>query len=311
MFSRFQKFFAKRFRALLCNNETGQVPWLGAVADGEGPGLYMPDEAPWVIHADLATMAGGVRALLVQALHPGSLTGVKDHSRYKDDPLGRLAGTIQWLTVTTFASKEHLMKEAERIKSMHKKVKGKYTDARSDTKTYSAYHQDLLLWVHIAFMDSFLKCHQAYSSTPIPGGADAYVNLWGESVKPLGLKESPTSMAELNEVLERFESELIVTEDTREVIKWIYDAPLPGPARLVYKLLFQAAYLTLSERHQEMIGIRTLPAWLIKPATRIMLTCMKAMLGNEDPLQDAAKARLARWENQKQETIQEEGTKTT
>ena len=112
-------------------------------------------------------------------------------------------------------------------------------------------------------------------------------------------------MAELNEVLERFESELIVTEDTREVIKWIYDAPLPGPARLVYKLLFQAAYLTLSEKHQEMIGIRTLPAWLIQPATRIMLTCMKAMLGNEDPLQDAARARLARWELEKQETIQE------
>ena len=104
MLLRFQKFFAKRFRALLCNNETGQVPWLGAVADGEGPGLYMPDEAPWVIHADLATMAGGVRALLVQALHPGSLTGVKDHSRYKDDPLGRLAGTIQWLTVTLIDS---------------------------------------------------------------------------------------------------------------------------------------------------------------------------------------------------------------
>jgi hypothetical protein len=33
---------------------------------------------------------------------------------------------------------------------------------------------------------------------------------------------------------------------------------------------------------------------------------MKAMLGNEDPLQDAAKARLARWELEKQETIQEE-----
>ena len=33
---------------------------------------------------------------------------------------------------------------------------------------------------------------------------------------------------------------------------------------------------------------------------------MKLMLGNEDPLQDAARARLARWELEKQETIQEE-----
>jgi len=132
------------------------------------------------------------------------------------------------------------------------------------------------------------------------------VNLWGESVKPLGLEQSPASVAELNEALERFESELTVSEDTKEVIQWIYQAPLPGPARLVYKLLFQAAYMTLSERHQEMIGIRTLPAWLIQPATKIMLRCMKAMLGNEDPLQDAARARLARWELKKQETIQED-----
>ena len=69
------------------------MPWLGAVAEGEGPGFFTPDDAPWVIHADLATMPGGVRALLLQALHPGSLAGVRDHSRYKDDPLGRLAGT--------------------------------------------------------------------------------------------------------------------------------------------------------------------------------------------------------------------------
>ena len=292
--SRFHKFFAKRFRALLCNNDTGQVPWLEAVAEGEGPGYFMPEDAPWVIHAELATMAGGVRALLVQALHPGSLAGVRDHSRYKDDPLGRLAGTIQWLTVTTFASKDSLLKEAERIKSMHKKVKGTYTDAKSEKKSYSAYDQDLLLWVHIAFMESFLKCHQAYSSVPIPGGADAYVRLWGESVKPLGLKEAPTTEHELEEAMLHFESELTVSEDTRDVIQWIYKAPLPFPARLVYKLLFQAAYLTLSEKHQEMIGIKTLPAWLIQPATRFSLRCMKWMLGDEDPLQDAAKERLAR-----------------
>ena len=295
MLSRIQKNFSKRFRALLCNNATGSVPWLGAVAEGEGPGFFTPDDAPWVIHADLATMPGGVRALLLQALHPGSLAGVRDHSRYKDDPLGRLAGTIQWLTVTTFASKESLLKESARIKSMHKNVKGTYTDARSDTKSYSAYHQDLLLWVHIAFTDSFLKSHQAYSSTPIPGGADAYVKLWGESVRLLGLKQRPADASELNDALERFESELVVSDDTKEVIQWIYKAPLPGAAKVVYKLLFQAAYLTLDQRHQKMIGIKTLPAWIIQPATRMALSCMKFMLGDNDPLQDAARDRLARW----------------
>jgi gamma-glutamyltranspeptidase len=37
---------------------------------------------------------------------------VKNHSRYEKDPLGRLAGTIRWLTVTTFASKKAVATEA-------------------------------------------------------------------------------------------------------------------------------------------------------------------------------------------------------
>ena len=109
MLSLIQRPLSRRFRALLSGNPSGDPPWLPQVAEGEGPGLFMPDEAPWVIHGDLATLVGGVRALLLQALHPGSLAGVRAHSRYKEDPLGRLAGTIQWLTLTTFASRESIL----------------------------------------------------------------------------------------------------------------------------------------------------------------------------------------------------------
>ena len=291
-----QKAFARRFRALLCNNESGTVPWLKAVAEGEGPGYFSPSEAPWVIHSDLATMIGGVRALLLQALHPGSLAGVRDFSRYKADPLGRLAGTIQWLTVTTYASQGYMKKEAERVKGMHKKVKGAYMDSSSEKKSYKASDSNLLLWVHIAFTDSFLRAHEAYSDVPIPGGADQYVNLWQRSVTPLGLTNPPNSEGELTEALKDFEKELCVSPDTREVIKWIYRPPLPFPARLVYKLIFQAAYITLSEHHQEMIGIRVLPPWIIRPCTMTLLRTMKFFLGEEDPLQDAAKERIRRWE---------------
>lgn len=272
------------------------MPWFERVAEGEGPGFFMPDEAPWIIHADLATMIGGIRALLVQALHPGSLAGVRDHSRYKDDPLGRLAGTIQWLTVTTFASKDSLLKEAERVKEMHKKVKGTYEDAQKETRKYHASRKDLLLWVHIAFTESFLRTHQAYSALEIPGGADAYIKLWGKSVAPLGLTDTPQSEEELLREIEAFKTQLTVSPVTREVIQWIHHPPLPFAARQAYKLLFQAAYLTLSQEQQEMIGIKTLPAWLVQPLTKGLLRSMKALLGEEDPLQDAAKERLARWE---------------
>ncbi len=96
--------FSRRFRILLTGDPEGVPPWLDVVAAGEGPGLYLPTDAPWVAHGDLATLVGGIRALLMQALHPGSLAGVRSHSRYKDDPLGRLSGTIRWLTITTYPS---------------------------------------------------------------------------------------------------------------------------------------------------------------------------------------------------------------
>ena len=139
----------KRFRALLCGDPSGDPPWLGAVAAGNGPGFFTPEDAPWLVHGDMATLVGGVRALLLQALHPGSLAGVRNHSRYKNDPLGRLAGTIQWLTVTTFASRESILREAGRVRGMHGKVQGIYRDAQGEERHYDASDPHLLLWVQI------------------------------------------------------------------------------------------------------------------------------------------------------------------
>lgn len=125
------------------------------VAEGDEPGLYLPGDAPWIVHRDFSTLVGGVRALLMQALHPGSLTGVSQHSRYEQDPLGRLSGTIRWLTVTTFGSHTAIKNEASRVNRMHQRVTGEYETSKGETRPYKAADKDLLLWVHVAFMDSF------------------------------------------------------------------------------------------------------------------------------------------------------------
>jgi uncharacterized protein (DUF2236 family) len=290
----FQQRIGKRFRALLCGDPSGTPPWLGAVAEGEGPGFFLPEDAPWIVHCDMATLVGGVRALLMQALHPGSLAGVLNHSRYKNDPLGRLAGTIQWLTVTTFAARESILREAGRVRGMHGKVRGTYRDAQGNTREYDASDPELLLWVHIAFMDSFLRCHQTYSSVPIPGGADAYIRLWARSVEPLGVNDAPRDEAGLLEEIRVFDPQLAVTDDTREVIEWLRRPPLPWFAGLVYRLLFQAAYLTLPQRHQDLIGLRVMPREIVVPVTRLFLRFLRFAVGPENPIPDAAIARMAR-----------------
>ncbi|NBW74004.1 MAG: DUF2236 domain-containing protein, partial [Microbacteriaceae bacterium] len=121
-----QEYFSKKFRALLSNEPTGVPPWLAVIAEGDTGGLFLPTDAPWVVHRDFGTLVGGIRALLVQALHPGAVAGVTGHSRYQQDALGRLAGTIRWLTVTTFGSIEAVDKEASRVNRLHDRVAGEY-----------------------------------------------------------------------------------------------------------------------------------------------------------------------------------------
>ncbi|MEY4989903.1 MAG: hypothetical protein RIS08_129 [Actinomycetota bacterium] len=264
------------------------------MAEGDEPGLFLPTDAPWIVHADFATLVGGIRALLMQALHPGSLAGVAQHSRYEQDPLGRLSGTIRWLTITTFGSKTAIQNEAGRVNRMHTRVVGEYESADGERLGYRAADPHLLLWVHIAFMESFLRAHQNYSKRPIPGGADEYVRLWARSVEPLGLERAPLSESELLETLERFRPELVVTEKTSAVINWIRRAPLPPLAKPVYALLFQSALASLPKEYRDLIGLKGAPLWLTRPVTTSLLRVMRFAIGPESPIEDAARERLIR-----------------
>jgi uncharacterized protein (DUF2236 family) len=289
-----QEALSKRFRRLLSGDPDGVPPWLEVIAAGDEPGLYLPTDAPWVVHADFGTLVGGIRALLMQALHPGSLTGVANHSRYEQDALGRLAGTIRWLTVTTFGSHTAVANESGRVNRMHTRVTGEYQTASGNQRPYRAADPDLLLWVHIAFMDSFLRCHQMFAWRDIPGGADSYIALWSKSVEPLGLSSAPMNERELLAEIERQKPLLIATEKTLDVVKFIRYPPLPRLARPTYRLLFEAAVLSLPIEFRNMLGLRSKPRWIIQPLTRGVLRFIRLAIGPESPIEDGAIDRLRR-----------------
>ena len=289
-----QESLSKRFRRLLSGDPDGVPPWLDVIAAGDEPGLYLPSDAPWIVHADFGTLVGGIRALLMQALHPGSLTGVANHSRYEQDALGRLAGTIRWLTVTTFGSHAAVAGEAQRVNRMHKRVTGEYTTSTGEERPYKAADPDLLLWVHIAFMESFLRCHQMFAWREIPGGADAYVRLWAKSVEPIGLTSAPMNESQLIAEIERYKRELVATEKTLDVVKFIKRPPLPVLARPVYWLLFEAAVVSLPIEFRTLLGLNAKPRWIIQPLTRGVLRFIRLAIGPESPIEDGARERLRR-----------------
>lgn len=283
-----QEFFSVRFRKLLSGAKDGKPPWLDIIADGETGGLFLPNEGPWVVHRDFGTLVGGIRALLVQALQPATLAGVRNHSRYEQDPLGRLAGTIRWLTVTTFGSFAAVEGESSRVNRLHTRVVGE------QPVSYRASDPHLLLWVHAAFTDSFLATHELYCKAPIPGGADGYVATWSRSVEPLGLENAPMSKAELDSVMSSFFSELKVTDDTRSVVGFIRKPPLPVLVRPVYAVLFQAAVVSLRPEHRELLELKKPPRWLVVPVTRFLLRAIRVLIGPESPIEDGALRRLKR-----------------
>ena len=66
------------------------------------PGILGPDSMPWDVHADfISMMIGGISSLVLQALHPGALAGVWDHSSFRRDLQGRLGRTAYFIAATT------------------------------------------------------------------------------------------------------------------------------------------------------------------------------------------------------------------
>ena len=296
-----QEWLSIRFRRLLSGAADGKPPWLDVIARGETGGLFVPTDAPWVVHRDFGTLVGGIRALLMQALHPGSLAGVSEHSRYEKDPLGRLAGTIRWLTVTTFGSHEAVAAEAGRVNRLHQRVTGEYENGVGATVPYRAADPDLLLWVHVAFMESFLVAHEMYATTPLPKGsaatpADNYVNQWALSIAPLGLDEVPRTRADVDAMITDLWSRkvLVASDSTRSVVGFIRNPPLPLAVRPIYRLLFNAAVVSIRPEFQALLGLAPKPRWLVVPLTRFVLRAIRAGIGPESPIEDAALRRLRR-----------------
>jgi uncharacterized protein (DUF2236 family) len=288
-----RKQMADRFREIVSGSPDGRPDWVKFIADGSGPGLFGPDSAVWQVHGCIATLVGGVRALLLQATHPAALTGVSQHSRYESDALGRLAGTARWLTITTFGSEEAIAKEAARVNAMHSRVSGTYQTMSGESARYQASDPKYLLWVHCAFTDSFLTAHLSYGY-PIDKGADEYVREWSQSATGLGLTDAPKSVAELKATMDRFlHEDLGVRPETKEVVKFILKPPLGPGALIFYKVLVNGAIYTLTPEQRSILGIHQVSRFWHWACARV-LHLLSWVLGAESPSQEVARERIAR-----------------
>src|SRR3954469_7358945 len=195
-------------------------------------GMFDPGSVTWRVHADPAMLIGGMRALLIQALHPLAMAGVEQHSDYRADPWGRLQRTAEYVMTTTYGTAEEAEQAGRVVQAIHKRVRG--TDPVTG-KTYSAEDPDLLVWVHAVEVHSFLIAYRRYGSGRFTDhDADRYVAEQVGTATLVGIEPHlvPASVADLREYFESVDDELRPSPYSRAAAKVVLTPPLPLPLRI-------------------------------------------------------------------------------
>ncbi|OWY63134.1 hypothetical protein B7486_54740 [cyanobacterium TDX16] len=265
---------------------------MGGFLGEDGP--LGPDSVAWRVHADPAMFVGGLRALLVQTLHPLAMAGVHDHSDFRNDPFGRLHRTSAFVGSTTYGSWEQALHAVGVVRRVHVHVRGTAPDGRP----YEASDPHLISWVHVAEVDSFLRAYQRYGSRPLsPAEADQYVDELATVAELLDAETVPRSVAELREVLEAFRPELEVGDQARETVRFLMWPPVPLAMRGAYGLVAAAAVGLLPGFARRDLGLPTVPfadPLVVRPATVVATRSLGFVLGRlptPDEVQAAAAQR--------------------
>lgn len=245
------------------------------------PGLFGEDSATWPIIGDAAAFVGGIRALLIQAAHPEVAAGVADHSRYRNDPLGRLSRTSAYVTATAFGAMPEVEQAIAMVRRAHRPVRGaSHRDVR-----YTADTPEFAAWVHNALTDSFLAAYQVYGPRPLAHvDADRFVAEQTAVGRLLDASPLPDSPDELTMWLDRHPA-LAPSPGMESALSFLAKPPLPLPVRVAYRVLYAGAAATIPSRLRSILGLRTRPGSI--RACRTAVQSLRWALGSSPSWQAA------------------------
>lgn len=225
------------------------------------PGLFGPDSVTWRIHADFPGMlSGGLCALMLQTLHPRALAGVWDHSNFREDLVGRLRRTTDFVAGSTYAGRAEAERLIARVRAIHARVQG----TTADGVPYRADDPALLTWVHATESYGFLQGYRRYCR-PVPQAlADAYYAETARVAEALGARDVPASEAEVAAYFASVLDTLRCDARSREVLAVLAKMRLPVPMAGVSRDLFLGA------------GAALLPDWAERLLERSALPRVQA-----------------------------------
>ncbi len=251
--------------------------WFARSADD--PGLVPADGVAWRVHRNRAGLVGGLRALLIQTLHPLAMAGVAQHSDYRHDPWGRLHRTGAFIGVTTYGTTEAAERMIATIRRVHERVVG----VSPGGLPYRANDPHLLKWVHSTEVDSFLRAYERYGGEGRLSleDADRYLAEMAVVGEKLGVIDPPRTREELRAWFREVRPELAVTREARETVRFLLTPPLPLALRPPYGVLAAAAVGQLPAFARRELLLPSPPLVdpvLVQPATKLLLHALDAMV---------------------------------
>lgn len=214
------------------------------------PGLFGPGSVSWRVHGDPLMAVGGLRALLLQSLHPVVAQGFDSHSNYRDNAWPRLLRTADFVALTTFGSVDRVDRAAAYVRRAH--AGRAFLDPRTG-REHRLDDPDLLLWVHCCLVGSMLAVTTRGGLDLDADEADRFVAEQVRAGALLGMDAAgaPVSTAELADYLEEMQPELYLTAEARDAVAIVLAPPihpvleLLTPARIGWSSLAALAFATL------------------------------------------------------------------
>lgn len=217
-------------------------------------GFFGPDSVTWRIHTDPSYAVGGLRALMLQALHPVAMDGVARNSTgFKDEWWMRMTRTGQYVETITFGSRTEARRMAARVRGYHRKLSGV---EETTGRAYRVDDPDLLLWVHNGAVDSLLSTARRAGLALSDEDADAYVLEQTAAARLIGVPSElvPRTVADLDAYFERIRPELALTPAASEGVRRLFVPPMKGWVQVLTPA--RPAWGTFVS-----LGFATLPAW--------------------------------------------------
>ena len=248
----------------------------------DGERWFGEEDAIWRVHADTSMFIGAVRALLLQALHPVALQAVVDQAGFRDDFWGRFQRTSKFVALTTYGTVPDAERAIAIVRAIHRRVRGTTPDGRP----YSADDPHLLMWVHVAEVDSFLRAFEAFGEGVLtPADADEYVRQTSSIAARLGVIDPPNSVAELTSIMDSYRHELSGTGPAaREATSLLLvHPPFSGFTRAGYHVLAAGAISTLPPWARTELRLPALPVTertVIRPLGRSAMRTLRWALSD-------------------------------